>query len=224
MAITLEGTASGGTTFQSNPSCSLACGSTADRCVVAMVVTDRGGATTIDSCTCNGNAMTAAAVYNHPSGYDSRIFYIAGDSNIASGSNTVAATLSDANTRPAVYAVAYSGVDTASPCSGLTNNNGNINANTTWTVTSATNDVVVALFSFISSTTATGGTDTTVRFGPTSVNTVMCTIMDEPGSTSTTISATLGGNREWWGTALSVKAAAGASGVPKTNRMLMGVG
>lgn len=212
MAIAREGTASGGSSFTAAPSCSLGCGTNSNRAVLAYVFTDRGSATTINSATCNGNAMAAHTALNHDSGYDGRLFYIAGDSNIATGSNTVTATMSDANTKPGIIAVAYSGVDGTTPVSGLTNAQ-TTTTNATWTITSATGDLVVALWSGMSLPAITGGTGTTVFFGPTLVNIAYGVMMEEAGATSTTINATWTGNREWWGTGLSLKAAAAGGGV-----------
>ena len=204
-----EGTASGGSSFTSAPSCSLGCGTNSNRGVLAFVFTERGGATTINSATCNGNAMTASTAHvESPSGFDARAFWIAGDSNIATGSNTVTATLSDANTKPAIIAVAYSGVDGTTPVSGETYAEG-FSANATWTVSSATGDLVVALFAMTPSRTLTAGTDTTIFFGPTVVNVFPAVMMEEAGASSTTINATWTSNSEWFGFGFSLKAASG---------------
>jgi len=227
MAIAREGTASGGGTnnFTSAPSCTLGCGTNSNRAVLAYVFTDRSGATTISSVTCNGNSMTAhTAIVETVSGYDGRLFYIAGDSNIATGNNTVTATLSDGNTKAGIIAVAYSGVDGTTPVSGLTNGDtASGNTTATWTITSATDDLVVALWAGSSLPAITAGTGTTIYFGPTTVNVMQGVMMEEAGAASVTINATWTGARQWWGTGLSLKAASAASGGgPLLGRNLVG--
>src|SRR5690606_15855210 len=141
---------------------------------------------------------------NHASGYDFRLFYLAG---AASGSNTLAVTYSDGNMKPKMLAGAWSGVDQTTPVSGLTNGTGSTST-PSWMVTSATGELVAQFGGQIGATSASPGSPAVERidqqFGTTGF---YGWLWEEDGAASVTINGTLSGVAEWFGTAFSIKAA-----------------
>lgn len=225
MAIAYVNSTSHTGDFVSSLTKALDAGTDDNRCVLVLAITDRGGATTISSATYGGVAMTAHTAFTSTiSGYDARLFYLAG---AASGSNNIVVTYSDANTKPKLVAAAYSGVDGTTPVDQLTNfSSGSLGSTPSQTISSASGNLVVMMVANDQSRTGTPGSPANERFDGLLGNTIYyAQILDEAGDTSVTIDETLSGNTEYWGTALELNAAsAGATGVPATNRLLMGVG
>lgn len=208
--------------FVSSLTQALDAGTDDNRCVLVFAVTDRGGATTINSATYAGVSMTAHTAFtSNITAYDGRLFYLGG---AASGSNDVVVTYSDGNTKPKFIAVAYSGVDGTTPADQLTNFSYNSSSAPSQTISSASGDLVVMICLNDQSRTGTPGSPATERFDAAIVSTLYAQILDEAGDTSVTIDQTLSGVSELWGCALNLNAAAAAGGVPATNRLLMGVG
>lgn len=223
MAIAYEASVSKGGDFVSSLTQSLNAGTNDNRCVIVFAVTDRGGATTINSATYGGVSMTAHTAFAHGSGYDGRLFYLGG---AASGANDVVVTYSDGNTKPKFVAVAYSGVDGTTPVDQLANYTPGVTSAPSATVTSASGDLVGFICFYVGGTSATAASPATERLDA-NVNTsgFYSFIWDEAGDTSVTINGTLSSSSETWGTSFNLNAAsAGATGVPATNRLLMGVG
>lgn len=224
MAIAYVNSASGTVDFQATLTVALDAGTDDNRCVLVFAVTDRGGATTINSATYGGVSMTAHTAFTSSlTAYDGRLFYLAG---AASGSNNVVVTYSDANTKPKLVAVAYSGVDGTTPVDQLTNfASGGLTSTPSQTISSASGNLVVMIVANDQSRTGTPSSPANERFDGVLGTNIYAQILDEAGDTSVTIDETLSGNSEIWGTALELNAAsAGATGVPATNRLLMGVG
>ena len=225
MAIAYENSTSHTADWSSTLTKSLDAGTNDDRCVLVFVITDRGGATTINSATYGGVSMTAHTAFTSTaSGYDGRLFYLGG---AASGANDIVVTLSDGNTKPKLCAVAYSGVDGTTPVDQLTNYApGSFTSTPSQTISSASGDLVVLMLANDQSRTGTPGSPANERFdGLLGTGTFYAQILDEAGAASVTIDETLSGSSEVWGVALNLNAAsAGATGVPATNRFLMGVG
>lgn len=227
MAIAFDAVGQAGSSFASTLTKAHTCSGT-NRFIAVLVCKDRASET-IDSCTYGGVSMTAQhATANHTSGYCYRLFTLAGDGDVASGSNNIVATYSGAGAKPFMVFVSYNGVDSAAPVSDVTTGSAT-GLNPTWTVDSATDDLVVALFSHTRFVAAelTPGTNTTEREDVlTDVINFGAIVLDEPGAASVTIDGTWGAsNTEWYGTAFSLKAAGGGSAVPPTNRLsLLGVG
>lgn len=223
MAISYLNSGSGTWSFASTGSFAFDAGSADDRVLIVFVAGDRGGATTISSATYNGVAMTAHTGFTSgATGFDGRLFYLAGP---ASGSNTVQVTLSDANIKGGILAIAYSGVDQTTPLENLTNVNPGSFGHPTATVSSETGDLVGFLCAHNFRASVTPTAPATERFDALTTAGVYMFAFDEDGAASVTIDGSFaGGTDEYWGTAFNMNAAAAASGVPKTNRMLMGIG
>lgn len=223
MAIAYENSTGHTIDWSSTITKALDAGVNADRCVLVFAMTDRGSATTISSATYGGVAMTAHTAFTTGgSGYDGRLFYLGG---AASGSNNVVVTYSDGNSKPKIIAVAYSGVDTTTPVDQLANYNPGAGVTApSATVTSAADDLVVLMCAYNGATSATPAAPATERFDAVLASAFYGFIWDEAGAASVTINGTLTSS-EVWGAALNLNAAsAGATGVPATNRFMMGVG
>lgn len=221
MAVTYENSVAKHSDFASSVTQSFDSGTNENRCVIVFAGTDRGGATTINSATYGGVSMTAHTGFNHGSGYDGRMFYLAG---AASGANNIVVTYSDGNAKPKMVAVAYSGVDQTTPLENLTNVTPNIGAAMTATVSSETGDLVGLIGIYLSGT-ATPESPAVERYdAQMSTSGFYGFVWEEAGASSVTINGTIGASSESWATAYNINAAAGATGVPATNRLLMGVG
>lgn len=223
MAIAFEAYTTQTGDFVSSLTKALNAGTNDNRCVIVLAITDRAGATTINSATYGGVAMTAHTAFNStPTSFDGRLFYLAG---AASGSNNVVVTYSDANTKPKFFAVAYSGVDGTTPLDQLANYAASTSTPSA-TVTSATGDLVVFMACQYGRTSVAPSAPATENVDEQIATTgVYAFQWEEAGAASVTIDGTVsGGAAEVWGTAFNINAAAGATGVPATNRLLMGVG
>lgn len=224
MAIAYENSTSYTIDWSSSMTVSLDAGTNDDRCVLVLAMTDRNSATTINSATYGGVAMTAHTAFNSSlSAYDGRLFYLGG---AASGANNIVVTLSDGNTKPKLVAVAYSGVDGTTPVDQLANVATNGTSTVSSTVTSAAGDLVVLICAYLGQTAVTPSAPAVERFDALIGSAVFYGfVWDEDGASSVTINGSAVGNNEWWGTALNLNAAGGgATGVPATNRFMMGVG
>mgnify|MGYP000432135485 FL=1 len=195
-------------------------GTNSDRCVLVFAWIDRGGADTITGATYGGNTMTAGtAMQSGITGYDGRLFWIAGAS-CPSGANNINVTVSSGGCKVGFVAVAYSGVDGTTPVSNETTGGTNSSTNT-WTLSSATGNLVVALASMNpAGITVSGGSGTTMRVNATGLTTFTANAFEKAGASSVTISGTTSGSTEWWGTAVSLNAVGGGGG-GSTNKTLM---
>ena len=223
MAIAFEAYTTQTGDFVSSLTKALNAGTNDNRCVVVFAMTDRASATTINSATYGGVSMTAHTAFTStPSSLDGRLFYLAG---AASGSNNVVVTLSDGNTKPKFVAVAYSGVDGTTPLDQLTNYAASTSTPSS-TITSESGDIVTFLGAYYGRTAVVPSSPATENIDEQIAATGFYVFeWEEAGAASVTIDGTVtGGAAEVLGTAFNINAAAGATGVPATNRLLMGVG
>jgi hypothetical protein len=181
---------------------------------------DRGGSATIDSATYGGVAMVAGTAFTSSSaGWDGRLFWLAG---AASGNNNVVVTISTSGAKVGMIGVAYSGVDGTTPVEDETTA-ATSTTNQTWTVDSASGDVVIALSAhFNNAATLTGGAGTTVRVNQAS-GSYMLNALEKAGAASVTINGTMSTSHEWWGTAVNLVAAGGGA-VSTSGLLTLGVG
>lgn len=168
------------------------------------------GTTAISSATYAGTAMTAHTQGASDSGGNYRLFYLA---NPASGANDVVITFGDANNFVRGLSTSYTGAHQTTPVANLTNATGN-STTMTWTVASATDNLVVALF-FNNTVNfhnpAPQGT-TVERWDQQSSASVSG---DEAGAASVTIEWTTTTVDPWEGTAFDLSVAAGATAVTR---------
>lgn len=208
MAIAFANSATGTGDFVSSITFAIDVGTGSDRVLLVLATTDRSGTTTIDSCTYNGTSMTAhTAGTSSPDGIDYRAFYLA---NPTSGSNNVVVTYSGSGTKPKALALAYTGVDQTTPVSGLTNNSA-FSSTPSWTVSSATGDLVVSMAMQTGRTAVTPTSPATERMDQLIAGSMYGFVFEEAGAASVTIDgSSTGGSCTWWGTGLSLKAASAA--------------
>jgi hypothetical protein len=210
VAVVFENGASGAAGFASSLTFALNSGTNSNRCVVVFAGTSASGATTITGATYGGVAMTAHTGFTSAvTGFDGRLFYLGGDSNVASGSNNVVITFSDGNTNVRGLAGAWSGVDGTTPVSGATNAAGGFNNAPTVTVASAAGDMVVFFgihnqgsVSITPAAPAVEDRDALIT------GSTYGFILEEAGAASVVINGTLNTTGEWWGSGASLKAAA----------------
>ena len=223
MAIAYVSSTSQTGDFVSSLTKALDVGTADDRVLLVFACTDRGSATTISSATYNGVSMTAHTAFTSTlSNIDGRLFYLAAPT---SGSNSIVVTYSDGNTKPKFLAAAYSGVDGTTPVDQLTNYSANTSAPTA-TISSASGDMVIFMGAYINRTAIAPSSPAVEQFDAVMGTGVYGFLFEEAGDTSVTIDGTVsGGAAEVWATALNLNAAGGgATGVPATNRFMMGVG
>src|ERR1017187_8729337 len=91
-------------------------GTVASRFVAIKISTYSSGAYTFSNVKCNSNAMSAGALHQISSQITEQTYYLSGDTNIASGNNTVLVTVSGTTYIILVYG-AWSGVDSATGAS-----------------------------------------------------------------------------------------------------------
>jgi hypothetical protein len=175
------------------------------------------GSQVVNGCTYNGDAMTALTAGTHISGWRWRLFYMVAPDT---GTNNIVFTYGDGNAQWQIGAVMLTGVDQSTPIRGGTVVNAYAtDTNPRFTVSSATNDLVVAFWKLYSGNRAiTEGSGTTSLFTPSTLASIH--VMTEAGATSTLIDCTYTTTEEWGGSAVSVVPTA-ASGISPAHRILL---
>lgn len=188
MTATFQAAVGGGATPASGAQTATAVtgGGTANRFLAIIINIDRAG--TVSSVQNNGNAMTAGPTFTNTAGGDSRMYYIAGDSNISTGSNTVTWTNDGFQGYSYVIGI-WNGVDSVSPWSGgsFLSNGGSSAYNKV--VTSATGDIAVALgYSGVSTVVVSSSGSTTLQYQTATTGTAhKVYVEDRPGAASAQI-------------------------------------
>lgn len=158
-------------------------------------------------CTVDGVSMTAETTWTDYLGRSWRLFHKVVS---LSGSKNITASYDSSNGGAIIMCAGWSGVDSTTPISGLQNTSAGTGTSLSWTVSSATGDLVGAMVYENVGRTLTAGTGTTIdayesgslyRFN-----------LYEAGASSVTIGGTWSANAEYFGTAFSLKAASGGGG------------
>jgi hypothetical protein len=197
--------------FVSTKDVSVNVGSSAGRFVLGVATSLNGDATASRSLTAqtyNAVSLTATTAQSNTFG---KFFQAVHGTTTATGSNSL--SVSATNNSGGIYigGVAFDGVDTGAPISGLVHG-ANDNAAPTWTVTSATGETVYALI-------LEGGSQSTITEG--SGVTVVATVnvdvsryhlLSKAGASSVTIDGTFPGTRSWMGWAFSLRGSGGGGG------------
>jgi hypothetical protein len=190
-----------------------------DRLLLACTFTNStSSAQVVNSATYNGDAMTALTAGVHASNWRWRLFYLIAPDT---GTNNVVFTYGDGNAQWAIMAAQLTGVAQDSPIRGGTVVNASgADANATFTVSSAANDLVVAMWRLYTGNRAiTEGSGTTSIFG--TASSALFTLT-EPGDTSTVINCTWTSSEDWGGAAVSVTPTASATKSPAHRTLLFG--
>jgi hypothetical protein len=196
-------------------------GGGSDRLLIAFTATpSTSGVQVVNGCTYAGVSMNALTAGTHTSGWRWKMFYLAAPTT---GTNNIVFTYGDGNAQWNITAAALTGCDQATSIRGGTVVNNSGSATTaTWNVSSASGDLVVAMWRLLTGSQAiTEGSGTTSMFG-TSANTYHG--MYEDGASGTvTISATYASSQEVGGSAVSVIPAASAA-TGKEKLLMLGIG
>jgi hypothetical protein len=188
-----------------------------NRAVICIVWASQTTLASPSSCTYAGNTMNAG-----PSGVDAslrayQMFYLLGDANCPTGSQTSVATLTGNSS--SLHAIAgwfpYSGVD---PTSGSALNSSAVTGSAgsqspTWNVSSATGNLVAACgFRDNTGHTLTGGSGVAIDFDSFtgSFASLPFFALDKAGASTTTINGSISSSGDTWaGVAFSLSAAGG---------------
>lgn len=207
--------ASAGANFIDTQTISVNCGSGADRFVFAVATATNAGASgsrNIVSATYGGVALTISSVFTE--GIFGKFLQVVYGPTSLTGANDLVVTVTDSFGQILMLGGAFEGVDATTPVSDITNNAA-INTTPTWTVDSATGDMVAAGFFQLDNTHALTATSPATAMSGFSSNTYLG--MYEAGASSVTIDGTLAGSASWSGLAFSIKAAAGGGGGSATS-------
>lgn len=182
---------------------------------------DRSGSgTTIDTITWNSLSLTLQTALSL-SGRATRMGHLVGSLN---NNQNIVVTNSSINTKPMAMVGSYSGTDQATPVSGVQTFTTAADTNATWTVSSATGDMVCASAICVTSGLATTpGSGTTERLNRSFAGVGTGFMCEEAGGSSVTINET-STSAAWCGYAFSLKAAAAGTTVLAAKRPLLGVG
>lgn len=221
MAIALDATGQSGqaTDFQTSFSFTHTLGAGSNRIVLVGIYGRQGGTGFNPAVpTYGGVNMTSVQEqgWNVTSGWASGLWVIK-DASISTGSNTVAWTASSSDGKSyGVVAASFTGVDQTTPTENATGAN-NTDATPTITVTSATGNLVIALF-------GVDGDPATVTFTMDGTEIIRNTVVSpdqhsraimesKPGGASVTCTPTVANNPStWFASGVSLKAASGGGG------------
>jgi hypothetical protein len=195
------------TNFVSTQTLSVNVGSNDGRFVVGLASSTTGdgpGSRSITSATYGGNALTISSVGTQDYGLFYQLVY---GYTTLTGANNLVVNATNNSGGILLSGCAFDGVDSGAPISGVTLAK-NVDTSATWTVSSATGDLVAALLMLTDTTTSTpqdaavaiSGFSTFPSF------TLKAAGMTEAGAASVTINATLSGTDTWFGGAFSLKA------------------
>lgn len=195
-------------------------GSTANRCLLAMLWAYGSAAGTISGVTCNGVSMTscAAAANTASLNYKYQLFKMVSDSTITTGAtNSLTATFAGGvTTHGMIFVASFSGVSAVS--AGVSNSLGN--QSPSWAgISGATGDLAVAIALMTNAVghSWTGGTGVTIDYnsGTGMFSSLPALVLEKASAASVTVDATISGSGDGWlgvGVSLAAVAAAGFFG------------
>lgn len=198
-------------------------GSYSNRFLVVFVRSDRAVSTGIWSCTYAGVAMNAGPQQTADYANNTQTFWLLGDGNVTAGSNNIALT-STGTCGISINAIVMNGVDSLRD-STIYSSNGNASTLVQSVASSSGDSTVWLVFSNIGTTKEYTGVAPTTIIDQGGARVCMSWRTADDPSTSMSVTHNYGSSRTWGGHIMALTPAVGGSaGVPKANKMLLGIG